>query len=60
MTAKEIVESCDVVDRIVNKDGTYSLHTEDRVRYQTKEGTIIDKRLSKVEESFVIIFEPDS
>ena len=41
MTAKEIVESCDVVDRIVNKDGTYSLHTEDRVRHRTQEGKVI-------------------
>jgi hypothetical protein len=46
MTAKEIVESCDIVDRIVNKNGTYSLHTEDRVRYQTKEGTITPPKVS--------------
>jgi hypothetical protein len=60
MTSKEIIESCDVVDRIIHKEGSYSLHTEDRVRYKTLEGKIIDKRLSKVEESFVIIFEPES
>jgi hypothetical protein len=46
MTAKEIVESCNVVDKIVNKNGTYSLHTEDRVRYQTKEGTITSPKVS--------------
>lgn len=38
MTAKEIIESCDVVDKIIHKEGSYSLHTEDRVRYRTQEG----------------------
>lgn len=47
MTAKEITESCDVVDRIIHKEGTYSLHTEDRVRYRTKEGKLIDEKTSK-------------
>ena len=48
MTIKEITESCDVVDRIIHKEGTYSLHTEDRVRYRTQEGKITDKNSSKV------------
>ena len=45
MTAKEITESCDVVDRIIHKEGTYSLHTEDRVRYRTKEGKMTSKEI---------------
>lgn len=45
MTIKEITESCDVVDRIIHKEGTYSLHTEDRVRYRTKEGKMKSKEI---------------
>lgn len=60
MSSKEIIESCDVVDRIIFNNGVYSLHTEDRVRYRTQEGKITDKTPSIVEESFSIIFESDS
>ena len=48
MTAKEITESCDVVDRIIHKEGTYSLHTEDRVRHRTKEGKMTSKEIRTI------------
>lgn len=46
MNAKQIIDSCDVVDKIIHKEGTYSLHTEDRVRYRTQEGKFLNNMKS--------------